>query len=506
MPADEPRIGVLVVAYNAETTLRATLDRIPQDFRHRLSEVIILDDASRDGTHDMAREWAQAQVDVATLVVRHDRNLGYGGNQKAAYGLAALRGLDVVVLLHGDGQYAPELLPEMVRPIVDGDADAVFGSRMMVRGAARTGGMPAYKRWGNRILTGIQNRMLDADLTEFHSGYRAYRVDTLRQLAIRANSDGFDFDTQIIVQLLDGGHRIREIAIPTYYGDEICYVNGLKYAKDVVRDVVEYRLGKLGFGTAAWVESSEEYAFKDGDGSSHTHLLDMVDDREPLRVLDLGCSSGHMAERLRARGHHVTGVDMIEIPGVRSRVDEFHLADLSGGLPPELHGQFDVVIAADVIEHLADPARLLREIRVVLAEQGQALISVPNFEHWYPRGRVAIGAFGYDRRGPLDETHLRFFSRKSLHALVSRSGFAIEEERQSAAPLGVASANRAGVLNAVRSVDQHLARLRPELFAYQFILRMKAQEASVGMSITEYDGALTAVLGRRTGSVLSSAD
>ena len=141
----------------------------------------------------------------------------------------------------------------MVAPLVRGECDAVLGSRMMDRGAARRGGMPLYKRMGNRILTRVENRMLGTSLTEFHSGYRAYNVRALRDIPFEHNTDDFDFDTQIIIQLVHAGKRIMEIPIPTYYGDEICYVNGMRYAKDVVKDVLDYRLAAKGFGTSTWV-------------------------------------------------------------------------------------------------------------------------------------------------------------------------------------------------------------------------------------------------------------
>jgi glycosyltransferase involved in cell wall biosynthesis len=476
-----PRIGILVVAYNAATTLSATLDRIPQDFRDRIAEVIILDDASHDDTFVHGQSWAQRKDTPRTLVIRHTKNLGYGGNQKAAYALAMERGLDIVVLLHGDGQYAPESLPEIVAPLERGECEAVFGSRMMDKGAARRGGMPLYKRLGNRILTGFENRMLGTNLTEFHSGYRAYSVSALREIPLEHNHDGFDFDTQIIVQLLHAGKRIVEVPIPTYYGDEICYVNGMRYAKDVVKDVVEYRLAAKGFGTAEWVEKPDEYAFKDGDGTSHSQMLQMIEGAPPSRILDVGCSGGLLAEHVRARGHRVTGIDCLEIPGVRDRTDDFFLADLNQGLPPEIGGGYDVVIAGDIIEHLMRPAAALREMRRVLRPDGQVLLSVPNFGHWYPRSRVGLGLFGYDRRGILDDTHLRFFTRSTLRRLVRDCGFDIVEERATGLPLGRISDADGRRLRTIRKIDGASVRFRPTFFGYQFILRLTphAEEAVV---------------------------
>jgi glycosyltransferase involved in cell wall biosynthesis len=235
-----PRIGILVVAYNAASTLASVLDRVPQSFRHRIAQVFVCDDASDDSTYLVGLGYQQTSQDLPLTVIRHPQNLGYGGNQKVGYRLAIEHDLDIIVLLHGDGQYAPESLPDIVGPLERGECDAVMGSRMMTKGAARKGGMPLYKYIGNRILTGFENRMLGTSLTEFHSGYRAYSVKALASIPFGQNSDGFNFDTQIIIQLFDAGKRIVEVPILTYYGDEICYVDGLKYAKEISLDVTRY--------------------------------------------------------------------------------------------------------------------------------------------------------------------------------------------------------------------------------------------------------------------------
>ena len=172
-------------------------------------------------------------------------NLGYGGNQKIGFFYAIKNEFDYVALVHGDGQYAPECLPELVGPLASGEADAVFGSRMMTRGSARKGGMPLYKFVGNKILTAFQNSLLRSGLSEFHSGYRLYTVDALRRIPFQLNTNDFHFDTEIIIQLIVGGWRIKELPIPTYYGDEICHVDGLKYAKDVLIATLKARAQEL---------------------------------------------------------------------------------------------------------------------------------------------------------------------------------------------------------------------------------------------------------------------
>ncbi len=469
------KIGVLVVAYNAATTLQQVLDRIPEDFRSEIDEILVQDDHSADATYLVALGYQQTE-DLPLTIVRHPENLGYGGNQKAGYRYAIDHGWDVVVLLHGDGQYAPELIPEMVAPIVEGRADAVFGSRMMERGQARKGGMPAYKYVGNRILSTFQNAVAGMDLTEWHSGYRAYATSALAQIAFERNSDDFDFDTQIILQLHDAGKQIVEIPIPTYYGDEICYVNGLSYARDITRDTLAYRLGKAGFGSGdlGAVDPDAGYSLKDSQASSHARIASWLAGRAPSRVLDLGCSGGFLAEELRANGHHVTGVDVETIAGVTERVDHFVVADLEAGIPDSVGTDFDVIIAADVIEHVRDPESLLAEMTKRLAPGGVIVASVPNFGHWYPRARVALGVFDYDQRGILDKTHLRFFTRRSLHGLVRRAGLTIRREEATGLPIeAVADDVAPSVVGRVtRLADQLAVNVRPTLFAYQFVLEL----------------------------------
>ncbi len=235
------RIGILIVAYNAASTLARVLDRIPRDFLSRITEILVQDDASEDPTYLVGLGYKYLNHDLPLQIIKHQRNLGYGGNQKAGYEWAISSGLDVVVLLHGDGQYAPEHLPQMVEPFKDPGIDAVFGSRMLQKGAARKGGMPRYKYFGNRMLTKLENWALSSSLSEFHSGYRAYRVSSLAKIDFRSFSNGFDFDTQIIIEMIDKGMKIQEIPIPTFYGDEICYVNGLKYAAQVTKHALAYR-------------------------------------------------------------------------------------------------------------------------------------------------------------------------------------------------------------------------------------------------------------------------
>jgi 2-polyprenyl-3-methyl-5-hydroxy-6-metoxy-1,4-benzoquinol methylase len=470
------RVGILVVAYNAASTLAAVLDRIPRDFVGRIEQVLVADDHSQDSTYLVGVGYQRTVSDLPLTVVRHSRNLGYGGNQKAGYRWAIEHGLDVVVLLHGDGQYAPELLPAMIEPLDLDKCDAVLGSRMMEPGAARRGGMPLYKYAGNRILSTVQNAVVGTHLSEWHSGYRAYRVDALRDIPFESNSDGFDFDTQIILQLHEAGKRIDEVPISTYYGDEVCYVNGIGYAFDVTRAVLRYRAQKMGFGSDDLAFASGEYERKLDPGTSHGRLLSWLEARRPSRVLDLGCADGALGEQLRVHGHEVTGVDLEEHPGAAARLDRFVQADLETGIPAEVGDGYDVVLAADVLEHVRSPGALLADAAARLAPGGSVATSVPNFAHWYPRLRVALGRFDYDRRGILDRGHLRFFTRRSFERLVRAQHLTVRRREAVGLPFEVvergASTPGRRRRRPLERVEQALVALWPTLFAYQFLYEL----------------------------------
>ena len=239
------RLGILVLAYNAEKTIGSVLARIPLETYEKAHGVYVFDDASRDETQHVAENFLKSHTFGEKIhVFKHAQNRGYGGNQKHAYHFAEKNGLDVVVMLHGDGQYTPELLPHIYEPILEGDADLVFGSRIM--GNPLDGGMPVHKYLGNRTLTTIQNVLVGTHFSEFHSGYRAFRTACFLGIPLDACTDGFHFDTQILILFHDRKFRIKEIPIPTFYGDEISRVRIFSYGMNVLTEAARYRLKKIG--------------------------------------------------------------------------------------------------------------------------------------------------------------------------------------------------------------------------------------------------------------------
>ncbi|MDX6504338.1 MAG: hypothetical protein QOE29_1463 [Gaiellaceae bacterium] len=493
-----PRIGILVVAYNAVSTLNDVLDRIPASFWPSIDVVLVSDDYSTDTTYEVALEHQRAHESRPISIVRQGRNLGYGGNQKFGYRWLREHDVDIAVLLHGDGQYAPEVLPDLVAPLLEGRADVVLGSRMLAPGAARRGGMPLYKYVGNKVLTRFQNRVSGLVLSEWHSGYRAFSLAALDKVAFEENSDGFDFDTEVLLQLYDSDARIAEVPIPTYYGDEICRVNGLAYARDVCMDVTRYRLARLGFGASHLARWSTAYAWKDAPDASHRVVLGEVEQLPKGRVLDLGCSGGLLADELRSRGHVVVGVDADPPPGTEARVDTLVVADLDAGLPAEVveAGPYDLVLAADVLEHLRDPASLLRELHDVCSPDAALVSSVPNVAHWYPRVRIGLGLFDYDHRGILDATHMRFFTWRSFSRLAYRAGWLVTRRRVTGIPLEIldrdAGGSRERPLRAVaHALDRAGRAVWPSLFAYQYVAVLRRDPARMSARESEWQDGVT---------------
>ncbi len=227
------KILIYVVAYNASKHIKPVLESVPYSDLKQY-EILVSDDASTDDTSEIIQKFIVENPDRKIKLVTQQKNLGYGGNQKIGYQYAIENGFYAVVLIHGDGQYSPKLIPEIIAPILNGEADAVLGSRMINKRSALKGGMPLYKFCGNIILTKIQNLLLGANLSEYHTGLRAYSTEVLSRMPFHLNSDGFSFDTDIIIQLIDRKSRIGDIHIPTHYGDEICRVNGIKYAWEIL--------------------------------------------------------------------------------------------------------------------------------------------------------------------------------------------------------------------------------------------------------------------------------
>lgn len=476
------KIGILIVAYNAATTLHKVLDRIPKNVYDEIDEIAVFDDASKDNTYMVSIGYKELNQLEKLHLYLNEKNLGYGGNQKKGFAYFAEKGFDVVVLLHGDGQYAPEILQDMYSPITDGLADVVLGSRMMTKyGGALKGGMPLYKYVGNKILSTFQNRKLRMNLTEFHSGYRAYSIEGLKKLNLDNTTNDFHFDTQIIIKSNHNNLRITEIPIPTYYGDEICYVNGMKYARnifDTTKDYIKTVKGKR--KSDVYSEYYIPYPLKLYPYSSHKIVLDILNKKDNQKILDAGCGDGLFAEHITERNYKV-GVDFIpESENTRRNFQKFYQYDLNKGLPEELKNEngFDYILFMDILEHLLDYDKILEDSKKLLNKDGKIIISLPNIANIYVRLNLLIGRLPLADKGILDRTHLHLFTYRVIINLLKKHKLEIIEKHVTPIPVieilpEFLKKNAGYVINFLLNIVTVLFK---RLFGYQFIFICKSAQ------------------------------
>lgn len=234
------KIVVVLPAYNAAKTLEQTYNEIPFDI---VDDVVLVDDASKDDTSEVGKALGIKHI------IKHDKNKGYGGNQKSCYKKALELNADIVIMLHPDYQYTPKLIPSISWIIANGLYPVVLASRILGKGALK-GGMPIYKYIANRVLTLVQNWLVGQKLSEYHTGYRAFSAEVLRDLNLEANSDDFVFDNQMLSQIIFKGYEIGEVTCPTKYFEEASSINFKRssiYGIGVLVTSVKHRLQKMGF-------------------------------------------------------------------------------------------------------------------------------------------------------------------------------------------------------------------------------------------------------------------
>ncbi|HEX8280924.1 MAG TPA: methyltransferase domain-containing protein, partial [Chthoniobacterales bacterium] len=359
----------------------------------------------------------------------------------------------------------------LLAPLVRGEADAVFGSRMIDKAAARAGGMPAYKWLGNQVLTRFQNRILGTELSEFHSGYRLYSTAALAQVPFEKNTNDFHFDTEIIIQFVLKKLRIAELPIPTFYGDEICHVNGMKYAWDVCKATVKARLCGIHLFYDRKFDVNPEV-------SAHSDKLDFPSSQSfaaeccpPGRfVLQLGIGHNNVAGELMGRLCHVTAIDFSAHDLAANT-----LSPASAPMPrlPRKVGLYDNILLMDLVEHLHDPEKFMDDLRQEMnGHTPEVIITSANVAFFITRAMLALGEFNYSRKGILGLGHRRLFTFKSLRALLEQAGYAVIEERGVPAPFPLAlGTNRWS--RALMVANQLLIKLSKTLFSYQICIRAR---------------------------------
>ena len=467
------KLLILIVAFNHEKFIHKVLDRINENLTNIYDvEILINDDSSSDETVKVAKEYIEnSNKKFKYTILSNPINQGYGGNQKIGFLYAIKNNFDYVALVHGDGQYAPECLELLVGPFLDDNIDAVFGSRMINKNGAIRGGMPLYKFIGNKILTYYQNKLFNKNFTEFHSGYRIYRVNSLKKIPYELNNNDHSFDNEIILQFLLAELNIKELPIPTYYGEEISYVNGMKYALQVFIANLKAKLQAYGifYDRKYDCKNNKEtkYVFKDQFDSPHSRVLKNIEPNS--RVLDMGCNDLSLSKILkRNKSCHVTAVDKEEKTNDVNEIDEYINFDLDNG-PPDLdYTKINYILLLDVIEHLKNPEQFLIQLKKKIDKYPNinVIISTPNIGFILIRLMLLLGSFNYGKSGILDKTHTRLFTFSSFKNLLIQNGFKITEISGVPAPLPLVTGNNL-LGKSLMKINQFFIFLRKTLFSYQ---------------------------------------
>ncbi len=472
------RVLVFIVAYRAEKHLQRVFEQVPAElFSSRRVHFLVIDDASDDAGASVATEWLHQRGIGNVTVLRNPVNQGYGGNQKLGYRIAIDGGFDFVILLHGDGQYDPAMLSTFIQTWDRTGADVILGSRMTDLRSARRGGMPWYKLIGNRILTGYQNRLTGRKISEYHTGYRGYSTAMLRKVPFEIDTNDFHFDTEILLQAMHVGARFEEFAIPTRYGDEVCNVNGMKYARDVFFSTLVYKLHQHGMLCDLKYRDISPAPPPSPARPIYTAqalALEAIERHRPRTVLDIGAAGG-VARRCGELGIGITGIDS------RRRGDEpfdaFHECEIDRGELSVDPFAYDLVLLIDQLEHLFEPEQFLVRMRNRTRALGEGrspplvVIASPNVGFITVRLNLLLGRFPYSERGILNIRHRRLFTRSSLLRMLRDCGYRVERVRAAGAPFEAVLGGKTGRL--LGWISRQLARAYPRLFAFQFVVHCR---------------------------------
>jgi len=470
------KLLVCVLSYNAENFIRDTLERIPPSLGQFDTHVLVIDDASTDRGYEIACEIRDAGFIFPLTVLKNSTNQGYGGNAKLGILYAINEGFDAVALTHGDGQYPPEMIPGCAPPVLHGEVDAVFGSRMLNRKDALKGRMPLYKFFGNIFLTTFQNYFLKTKFSEFHTGFRIYATAAMKRIPYNLASNYFDFDTDVTLQFIMADLKIKEMPIDTNYGEETSHVNVFKYGLIILRSTMTFWAHKRGiyyqrkFDVSPREEEEQYVTPRVEFPEAHKIAVEHVPSGS--RVLDVGSGYGEVCRELQNKDCHVTGLDLVPPPAPVT-LNHFIKGDIVGTLP-ERFDDYDVVLLLDVLSFSQDPEQLLQSLHHTSTGRSDGLVIITSGNVGFITTRIAMlfGNLNYARRGLIHYNHFKLFTRSTLIKLLEDNGFKVEKVTATPAPyarvLGVGV-----VASFLDRTNRLLMKMLPGLFSYRLVIEAR---------------------------------
>ncbi len=461
---------ILITAFNVNNFIVKVVNRLPEELFSNNVEILIIDDLSTDDTLKTSIALKKSFKKCLIHILSNKTNLGYGGNQKIGYQYAIKNNFDNVVLLHGDGQYAPEKILEILEPLKNG-FDAVQGSRMINKKDALKGRMPIYKFFGNIFLTSVQNILTGMSLSEFHSGYRAYSVKALKKVPFHLNSSYYEFDTEIFIQMHIKGLKIKEVPIPTFYGDEISYLNSVKYGLRILKTTFLSFTKKFGifYNRKYDIQIPREKIYRSKIDFDSSHKFATAEVKENTKVLDIACDNCYVGNYLiNEKKCDVTGIDQI-VPDESKGLNSFFICDLDKEEIPVNLSKFQYILMLDVIEHLKNPEVFMEILyKKINNSDCKVILSTPNVAHIFIRFMLFFGQFNYGRSGILDKTHTRLFTRKSIENLITGANFKIIKSKGVPIPFPLIIKNNT-LSKFLIKLNNILISIFRNLFSFQFI-------------------------------------
>jgi 2-polyprenyl-3-methyl-5-hydroxy-6-metoxy-1,4-benzoquinol methylase len=464
------KILVCIFSIDDEQAVLDDLNRMPPVVSANEHEILILIDGSRE---ESFKETVKCIQDIEYLNVQilfTSENLGYGGNQKLAFHYAVKHEFDVVLMLDECGQYPTERLEELLSVLMTSDVQAVVSSRFLNNAQNPRRQMPLHRYLGNRLVTSLQNLILGLKYSEFHSGFRSFRVKALEKIPFPFNSNGRQFDTEILIQFKLKGFAVKEVPIFLNKETKSRILDHVRYGIDVLRVSINFQLHQrfLFYERKFDVSSgTEKYTLKVGYPSSHQLALNEVTGNG--RVLDIGCGRSLVGAELKKTGCWVEAVDC-EVPDGGAKINKFTKMDLNDENVSLLVHDFDYVLLLDVLEHLEEPEKFILNLRThARGKSPKVLLSVPNIGFFIIRLQLLLGQFNYGTRGILDMGHRRLFTFKTIRKMLEDAGFKIMKCDGIPVPFPEAIGDNP-VSRMLMAVNQLLIWFFPKIFSYQIFM------------------------------------
>ena len=476
------KLLIFIPAYNVENLISNVLNDIPiKKLSSYEAEILLVNDCSKDGTIKKVLEFKKKEKRIKVSVLTNKVNLGYGAVQKLAYFYAIKKNFDFVVMLHGDGQYDPKVLLNLIKPIEKKEADAVFGGRMHSYLKAFKGKMPFHRLLGNIFVTKIQNFLLNSSINEFHTGYRAYSVNALKLLPFHLNSNYYHFDTEIIIQLLFSKLVIKEIPIETIYGIEKSYLNVIKYGFNVLKTTFVAKLQKLGifyerkFDIERHQTGKAVYRNKKKFTSSHNKTLKFI--KPKSKILDLSLSHKFLKDEL---DQNKCKIYPIEVHSILKELTYQNLinSDLEKYSLPISEEKFDTVIMLNELQRLNEPEAFIEVLSKWLEKSPNAeiIVSTTNISFFMIRFMLLFGFYNHGIKGVLDLSHKRNYTFSSLKKIFEQSGsFEVKKMIGIPAPYPLAIKNKI-ISKSLLLINNLLIKIFRGFFSYEILAVIKPKK------------------------------